>query len=66
MEPEITAKLIKKRIRIIEVPISYKGRSHFAGKKLTVKDAFGAVRTLIYHKYHTSGKKLTGSMLNFL
>lgn len=47
MEPEITAKLIKNKISIIEVPITYRGRSHLAGKKLTVRDAFGAIRTLI-------------------
>lgn len=47
MEPEITAKLIRNGIRIIEVPISYKGRSHLAGKKLTLKDGFGAIKTLI-------------------
>lgn len=47
IEPEITAKLIKAKIPIIEVPISYKGRSHLAGKKLTPADAFSAIKTLI-------------------
>lgn len=50
IEPEITAKLIKNKISILEVPISYKGRTHLAGKKLTFKDAFSAIRTLIYYR----------------
>lgn len=52
IEPEITVKLMKNKVKIIEVPISYKGRNHIAGKKLTIKDAFGAVRTLISSKFY--------------
>ncbi len=52
IEPEITAKLIKRKIPIIEVPISYHGRTHLGGKKLTVKDAFSAVKTLIYFRFN--------------
>lgn len=51
MEPEITAKLIKNHIPITEVPISYKGRSHHAGKKLTVSDAFSAMKTLLVLRF---------------
>lgn len=51
IEPEITAKLIKSNIPIIEVPISYKGRSRLAGKKLTIGDAFAAIKTLIYLRF---------------
>ena len=51
IEPEITAKLITNKISIIEVPISYKGRTHVAGKKLTVRDAFGAIRALLYYRF---------------
>lgn len=51
IEPEITALLARLRIPIIEVPISYKGRSHVAGKKLTVKDAWGAIRMLLVYKF---------------
>ncbi len=47
MEPEITTKLIKNKIKIIEVPISYRGRTHLAGKKLTFRDAFGAIKTIV-------------------
>jgi glycosyltransferase involved in cell wall biosynthesis len=37
-EPEITAKLARKKVRIQEVPISYKPRSWDEGKKIGVKD----------------------------
>lgn len=46
IEPEITIQLVKHNIQIIEVPISYKGRSRIAGKKLTLMDAFGALKIL--------------------
>lgn len=51
IEPEITIRLIKAKVPIIEVPISYKGRSHLAGKKLTIKDAFAAIKTLVIYKF---------------
>ncbi len=51
IEPEITVKLLKVNIPIFEVPITYKGRSHLAGKKLTIKDAFAAMKTLVSLKY---------------
>lgn len=51
IEPEITVKLIKNKTQIVEVPISYIGRSHLAGKKLTVVDAFEAIRTLFYFRF---------------
>lgn len=46
IEVEITAKLLKKRIKIIEVPISYKGRSYHEGKKITWKDGVSTVFTI--------------------
>ncbi len=42
-EPEITAKLAKKKVAIVEVPISYQGRSRQEGKKINWKDGFNAV-----------------------
>lgn len=53
IEPEITAKLIKNGIKIIEVPISYHGRTHLAGKKLTIIDAFEAIKALIILRFRT-------------
>lgn len=50
-EPEITAKLFKKGVRFVEVPISYVGRAHSEGKKISWKDGFAAVWTLIKYKF---------------
>lgn len=42
-EPEITAKIAKKKIRIYEVPISYYGRTYSEGKKINWKDGIWAL-----------------------
>ena len=46
-EPEITAKIAKKNIRIYEVGISYFGRKYSEGKKITWKDGFSAIRCIM-------------------
>lgn len=46
-EPEITAKILKKGIRIYEVPISYTGREFSEGKKISWVDGISALWTLI-------------------
>ncbi len=46
-EPEITAKIAKKGLRVYEVPISYYGRSYHEGKKITWKDGIKAVFTIL-------------------
>lgn len=48
-EPEITAKIAKKGLRIYEVPISYYGRSYQEGKKITWRDGLKAVFTILKH-----------------
>jgi len=50
-EPEITAKILKKGIRIYEVPISYTGREFSEGKKISWKDGFIALWTLIKYRF---------------
>jgi glycosyltransferase involved in cell wall biosynthesis len=50
-EPEITAKLLKRRLRIVEVPISYAGRSFEQGKKITWRDGFSAIWTLVRFRF---------------
>ena len=47
VEPEITAKLLKRGIAIHEVPISYEGRSFADGKKISWVDFVSAVWTLV-------------------
>ncbi len=46
-EPEITAKVLRRGHRIYEVPISYAGREMSEGKKITWRDGFGALKTLV-------------------
>jgi glycosyltransferase involved in cell wall biosynthesis len=50
-EPEITAKLLKRGLRIMEIPISYAGRSVGEGKKITWRDGFSAVWTLVKFRF---------------
>ena len=50
-EPEITAKILKSGMIIMEVPITYKGRSFSDGKKITWKDGLSAVFTLIRFRF---------------
>ena len=47
VEPEITAKLLKRGVTIHEVPISYEGRSFAEGKKISYLDFVSAVWTLV-------------------
>ena len=47
IEPEITIKLAKKRLKFYEVPVSYAGRSYEEGKKIRLKDAFIALYCII-------------------
>jgi len=50
MEPELTAKILKKGYQIYEVPISYFGRKFSEGKKLTWRDGVVALWTLIKYR----------------
>tara|TARA_B100001175_G_scaffold302893_1_gene297381 strand:- start:525 stop:1226 length:702 start_codon:yes stop_codon:yes gene_type:complete len=49
--PEITTKISLKNEKIIEVPISYKGRSYDEGKKINFYDGFNALKTLIKYRF---------------
>ena len=49
-EPEITAKILRRKIRIYEVPISYSGREFAEGKKITWIDGFAALWALIKYR----------------
>lgn len=50
-EPEITAKILKSGLKIKEVPISYRGRTHSEGKKITWRDGIHALFTLIKYRF---------------
>ncbi len=50
-EPEITAKLAKKGIRIYEVAVSYHGRTYAEGKKINWKDGVRAIWCIIKYRF---------------
>lgn len=50
-EPEFTAKILKRKVRIVEVPIAFFPRDYSQGKKIKTKDAFEAMWTLIKYRF---------------
>lgn len=50
-DPEITAKALKKKPRLYEIPISYYGREYQEGKKITWKDGFHAIWALVKFRF---------------
>lgn len=50
-EPEITAKMLKKKARLYELPISYYGREYDEGKKITWKDGIHALIALVRFRF---------------
>jgi glycosyltransferase involved in cell wall biosynthesis len=50
-EPEFTAKILKKKVRVYEVPISFNPRDYDEGKKIGMRDAFQAVWTLFKYRF---------------
>jgi len=50
-EPEFTAKVLKRKVRIYEVPISFNPRDYSEGKKIKMKDAFIAMWTLFKYRF---------------
>lgn len=55
-EPEITAKIARLKIRVIECSISYFPRNYIEGKKITWKDGVAAVFHLVYFNIFQSKK----------
>lgn len=49
--PEITTKLSKKKIKIVEVPINYKGRTYDEGKKISAFDGVKAIWVLLKYRF---------------
>jgi glycosyltransferase involved in cell wall biosynthesis len=50
-EPEITAKVLKRKYKLYEMPISYYGRDFSEGKKITWRDGFSAAWALIKYRF---------------
>jgi glycosyltransferase involved in cell wall biosynthesis len=55
IEPEMTAKLLRRKVRVYEVPISYYGRTFEEGKKITWRDGFKAITTLVRFRFGPNG-----------
>ena len=49
-EPEITAKMSKKKVKLKEVPIHYYPRTKEEGKKIKLKDGFRALYCIVKYK----------------
>ena len=50
-EPEFTAKILKRNVRVYEVPISFNPREYSEGKKIGIWDAFEAVWALLKYRF---------------
>jgi len=51
LEPELTIKLAKRRVRVYETAIDYHGRTYEEGKKIGLKDAFEAVYVILRYAF---------------
>jgi glycosyltransferase involved in cell wall biosynthesis len=51
IEPELTAKVFKRRYKVYEVPISYDGRGYEEGKKITWRDGIVALWVLLKYRF---------------
>jgi glycosyltransferase involved in cell wall biosynthesis len=49
-EPEITAKVFKKKLRVYEMPISYYGRDYSEGKKIGLRDVLPAIWAILKYR----------------
>jgi len=49
--PEVTAKVLRRKIKIVELPIKYFPRKVSEGKKVKFKDGFIAMKTLIKYRF---------------
>ena len=61
---EITAKLIKAHVRIVEIPIRYAPRGREEGKKIGPLDGVKAIRTFVAQRFATTKRSSPGSGAN--
>jgi glycosyltransferase involved in cell wall biosynthesis len=57
IDPEITAKLLNRRVKIVEVPISYRARPISEGKKISARDGVMALWQLVHWRLRDPGRK---------
>lgn len=51
VEPELTAKMARKKLRVFEVPISYSGRGYEEGKKITWRDGVATLWAIFFYRF---------------
>ncbi len=51
IEPEITAKLFKRSLKVFEIPITYNGRTYAEGKKIRAADALLAIAAIVKFRF---------------
>ncbi|MGI8684705.1 MAG: glycosyltransferase family 2 protein [Acidimicrobiales bacterium] len=56
-EPEVTAKLLRRGVRIYEVPISYAGRTPDEGRKFATRDTARALAALVRYRFSKPGRR---------
>jgi len=54
IEPEITAKVARNRLRVYEVPVSYNGRTYEQGKKIGWRDGFAAFWFIFKYRFSSN------------
>jgi glycosyltransferase involved in cell wall biosynthesis len=52
IEIEILSKAIKRKMRILEIPVSYRPRSYKEGKKIKILDGLWAVMRILYFRFN--------------
>jgi len=62
-EPEVTAKIARRGYRIYEVPISYRGRDYWEGKKINWKDGLSAIWTIFKYGLLVKGDSEAGGYI---
>jgi glycosyltransferase involved in cell wall biosynthesis len=51
IEPEFTAKIARRGLRVYETSVSYHGRDYAQGKKITWRDGFRAIVAILYYHF---------------
>jgi glycosyltransferase involved in cell wall biosynthesis len=59
IEPEIVGLLLRRGVRIFEVPVRYRARSHQEGKKLTKLDGLRVLRTLVRCRFAPASRTIS-------
>jgi glycosyltransferase involved in cell wall biosynthesis len=54
IEPELTAKAARNRLRIYEVPINYNGRTYEEGKKISWRDGLAALWFIFKYRFSSN------------